>query len=676
MTIKIESDIKEIVIGIDIGGTFTDFVVFDKQSKTIDTFKILSTPNDPSIAVLEGLKNFKDKVINQIIHGSTVATNALLERKGTVTALITTKGFEDIIAIARQYRPEIYNLSSTPPDPLVPKSLRFGIEERINYLGEVVQVLDEEGLSKVIVSLRKKNVESVAISLLFSFLKTEHEKKILSELEKYGLFVSSSHQILPEYREYERTSTTLVNAYVSPVIGRYLDNLSSKSGIKDLKMMQSNGGRISCKTAQKEAVRTILSGPAGGVVGAFNVAKAAGFDKIITFDMGGTSTDVSLCDGCIKTTSEGSIGGFPIRIPIIDIHTVGSGGGSIAYVDPGGAMRVGPQSAGADPGPICYNRGGIYPTVTDANLILGRISSRFFLDGSFALEYEKTRKSLNDLAIKTGLKSLSLDLELEQLVALGIVQIANSHMERAIRVISVEKGHDPADFVLVSFGGAAGLHCCELARGLDIHKVMIPYGASTLSALGMITADVVKDYVKTVMLPRETTRDELEGLFKPLKDIGLHDLLEEKVDIENVHLECELDMRYKGQSYELPIPFKPDFISEFHKRHKILYGSCNPEMKVEIVNLRLTAIGKNNLKLFQKADRREVSRKPEPKFKGPVVLENNIQLTPFYFYRDLNPGDEIRGPAIIIHKDTTIYLGSKDKGHSDDYMNFIIEILR
>jgi len=451
-------------IGIDIGGTFTDFVLFDETTGTYKTYKTLSTPLDPAEAVLTQLADLSQQLAASeqspapvsIIHGSTVATNALLERKGAVTALITTEGFRDLLEIGRQNRPDIYDLFSRRLPSLVPSELRLEVPERVDHRGEPIQPLDLTSFDAIISQLSKARVTSVAVSLLFSFLYPDHENIIADRLRDANFFVSASNEVLPEFREYERTSTTVVNAYVSPVMDRYLARLAAEGHVSDFRVMQSNGGSISVAQARREAVRCVLSGPAGGVVGAQYVSTTAGFERLLTFDMGGTSTDVSLSSGAIEITTESEIGGMPIRIPVIDIHTVGSGGGSIAHIDEGGALRVGPESAGADPGPVCYGRDGRQPTVTDANLILGRLTADNFLGGKMALDEPAAENALTQLAEEAGLVPHA-GLSPAQTAALGVIRVVNANMERALRVISVERGHDPRDFSLVSFGGAGGL---------------------------------------------------------------------------------------------------------------------------------------------------------------------------------------------------------------------------
>src|SRR3989454_3717233 len=406
-------------IGVDTGGTFTDFVVI--RDGKIEIFKELSTPKEPAAAIMKGIARAGDSSVSEVIHGSTVATNALLERKGALTALITTEGFEDVLVIGRQTRRELYNIFVTRPDPLVPDGLRMGVRERTLYDGSIETALDHDHLQTLIKYLRSVNVESIAVSLLYSFTNNENENAVLSALAPLRVPVSVSSKILPEYREYERTSTTVINAYLAPLMSRYLRNLTERLSNRSLWVMQSNGGTVHAETAADAPVKTILSGPAGGVVGAFHVAQACGYSRIITFDMGGTSTDVSLCDGEIKVTHEGQVDGMPIGIPMMDIHTVGAGGGSIAELDTGGALKVGPESAGADPGPICYGKGDRV-TVTDANLYLGKLDTAYPLGGSLRLQDHKLHSAFSALAGRAGLRT-------PRAAAQGVIDVANANME-------------------------------------------------------------------------------------------------------------------------------------------------------------------------------------------------------------------------------------------------------
>jgi len=651
-------------IGIDIGGTFTDFVLFSPTEQTIHTFKQLSTPSQPEESVLSGLDSLEIGR-KKIVHGSTVATNALLERKGARTALITTRGFRDLLQIGRQNRPALYDLFATPPPPLVPDRWRLEVDERVDHRGRVLKALDPAEVDSLIPFLQAEGVSSVAISLLFSFLYPAHEEAISQRLRAANFFVSPSSTVLPEYREYERTSTTTVNAYVSPIMDRYLGRLEGALEGHDLRIMQSNGGSISTAEARRSAVRCILSGPAGGVVGAQAIASQAKLDKIITFDMGGTSTDVSLCDGKLRTTTEAMVGGYPLRIPILDIHTVGSGGGSIAAVDAGGALRVGPASAGANPGPACYGR-ALLPTVTDANLVLGRLAADHFLGGAMQLDRERACHAIGRLGSALNLST--------QACALGIIAVVNAHMERALRVISVERGHDPRDFGLVSFGGAGGLHAADLARQLGIPRVLISPYASTLSALGMLMADVVLDYSQTVMLPGDTPPAILAQKLDPLIARSVSDLAGEGVPPEGMSSESMLDIRYQGQSYELTIPFSDDATTIFHQAHQQAYNYADPTIPLEIVNVRVRAVGRVPRPVIPA----HPPAGPDPSVAlldhRSVTLAEGESVAPFYQGESLRPGNRISGPAVVLRSDTAILIGTPDRATVDPFQNLIIDV--
>ncbi len=582
---------EEILIGVDTGGTFTDFVY--KKGDRWGVYKTLSTPHNPAEAILKGLEVIGDEKPRRIVHGTTVATNTLLERKGAKTAFITNKGFKDIIEIGRQNRERLYDLHYRRPEPLVPRHLRFELDCRVNSKGEIVKDLDPKEVERLIETLEREKVEAVAVCFLFSFLNPEHERfvgNLLRERLK-KVHVSVSSEILPEFREYERASTTVVNAYVAPKMAKYITTLKENLKPRDrLVIMQSNGGVISADTVVKEPVRTVLSGPAGGVVGAWKIGRLAGFERLITFDMGGTSTDVSLIDGKPTLTTETKISGIPIKVPIIDIHTVGAGGGSIVWVDRGGALKVGPQSAGADPGPICYGRGGKRITVTDTNLFLGRLVPDHFLGGRMKLLTEP---------VKEAFENLSRELKTDPYtLAEGILEIANTKMEGAIRVISVQRGYNPEEFALFSFGGAGGMHAVFLAKKLGIPKVFVPRNPGLLSAVGMLLADHIRDYSLTVMLPleRETQKElylHLRELFKTLENRALEDMAKEGYTRlgQDLFFEHTLDVRYRGQSYEVNIPLSETPAEDFEEKYRHLYGYTLENRPMEVVNIRLKAVG-------------------------------------------------------------------------------------
>ena len=679
-------------IGIDVGGTFTDLAAIDEGGR-IRRRKVFSTPDDPSRAVLEGLDLFlgdlgaEGSIPAEVVHGSTVATNAVLELKGARTAFIATAGFRDLLAIGRQDRPDLFDFESRRPPPLVPEELSFELAERVAHDGEVLEPLDEAAIAPLVERLRDLDVESVAVCFLFSFVRPEHEGRVGEALREAGFHVSLSTEVLPEFREYERASTTAMSAYVAPILDRYLSRLEEELPAKKLRIMLSNGGSAGVEVARREAVRSILSGPAAGVVGALHVAMQAGTDRIMGFDMGGTSTDVALLDGGIPATSEGAVAGLPVRVPIVDIHTVGSGGGSIARVDSGGALRVGPKSAGADPGPVCYGRGGRQPTVTDANVVLGRLPPDRFLGGTYRLDEEASHGALARLGEAAGLETTSRDeVEVARHAALGVVRVANARMERALRSISVERGHDPWDFSLVSFGGAGGLHACDLARALGITKVLVPPSASVLSAFGMLTADVAKDYVHTIMLRGDTPFEELAVAARELEARGWEEVAADGVLEDRIELRPGLDLRYEGQAFEITVPLKENFLARFHAEHDRLYGHSDPSAVVEIVNLRLRAsVCLEVLELRPLAHRAEEAA-PQELERRPVVVGPAQELpdgdpagldvcdAPVFEHESLRPGHRFSGPAVVISEDTTVWLGRHARAAVDDYGNLLIEV--
>ena len=634
-------------LGIDTGGTFTDFVRL--ENGVLSTYKLRTTPDDQSRAILEGVHRLSDGAAADIVHGSTVATNAVLERKGARVALIATSGFEDVIRIGRQTRPELYNIFVPLPRPIVDEDMTAGVHERLDASGKILDPLDGAEVEAIAKRLREAGAEVAAVCFLHSYVNPAHEQEAAKRLRAAGWMVSASSEVLPEYREFERWSTTVVNAYVAPLIDRYLARLAAglekQPGIRSsLSIMQSNGGSISASLARAQAVRTVLSGPAAGVVGAKTVANAAGFDRIISFDMGGTSTDVSLVDGAIPTSTDSRVGDFPVRLPVIDIHTVGAGGGSIAYVDSGGALRVGPRSAGAVPGPVCYGVGEEL-TVTDANLLLGRLDAEFFLGGRMSLDVGRVSRIARDVA-----KSLKLDVPS---LAEGIVRVANANMERAIRVVSVERGHDPRRFSLVAFGGAGGMHACEIAQSMEIGTVMVPKHAGVLSALGMLAADVTRDYSATVLKSQaEISIKDLEKLLAGLVTRAERDLKGEGFSGRQTRIDRQLDVRYLGQSFEITLPFGPKFAADFHKRHGKLYGYSNPSRTVEIVAVRVHAAGITGKPELPFSKPRRPLR-PKPTATHPGRFAGKTQKVERYRWPDLEPGASAAGPAVITGPEAT-----------------------
>lgn len=671
-------------IGVDTGGTFTDFVYL--RDGALHIHKRLSTPADPSRAVLSGLERLNVAAVTPVVHGSTVATNALLERRGSRTALVTTAGFADVLAIGRQNRPDLYALVPQKPAPLVPAAWRLEVEERVTAQGEVLVPLQANNLAAVAAKLAAEDIESVAICLLFSYLYRQHEEAVRDYLLAAGLpalvHISLSSEILPEYREYERTATTVINAYVAPRMGQYLKRLEAGLAPRPLRVMQSNGGIISAQRAAHEAARTVLSGPAGGVVGARHVAAQAGYQDIISFDMGGTSTDVALCPGKLPLTGAAEIVGLPLRLPALDIHTVGAGGGSLAYLDVGGALHVGPESAGAAPGPVCYGIPGAAParsftaetgetlwvTTTDANLVLGRLLPDNFLGGKMALHMAPAEKALAALARATGAQDAFA-------AAWAVVQVANATMERAIRRISVERGYDPRAFTLVAFGGAGPLHVCELAESLQIPRVLVPAVPGVLSALGMLVAAPARDYGLTVLqrvVPGDEVDRWLDDAFAPLKRQASMEMKAE--GYREWELKRSLDMRYLGQSHELTVAYQPGAVTErFHLAHGERYGYEQPEAAVEIVTLRLQAVAAVEPPRLPHEDASDSDPATAPGGTRVVWFGAGPQQAALFHRKRLRAGNRFGGPAIVVQYDTTTVVPPGWVARVDGALDLILE---
>ena len=562
--------------GVDVGGTFTDFVVFENGQWRIG--KRLSTPDDQSRAIFDGLHEMNYR--GALVHGSTVATNALLERNGARAALITTAGFADVLEIARQNRPVLYDLSPRKVEPLIARELRFEVSERLDARGAVVTPLSEDDVADVAARLGALKVESVAIVFMWAFLNPAHERRAAAIIRAAlpDVSITLGSELSPEAREYERASTCAINAYLAPPVAKYLGNLSARLPDAPIRVLASSGGALDIATASKQAARLVLSGPAGGVVGARFVAARAGIEQILTFDMGGTSTDVALLDGALPRSSEGEIGGLPLRLPSLDIHTVGAGGGSLARVDEGGALRVGPQSEGSAPGPACYGLGGTKPTVSDANLVLGRLDAGRFLGGAQTLDSVAARAAIEPIA-----RALNATIEA---AALGIIRVANAHMERALRRVSTARGIDPRPFALLPFGGAGPLHAAELAELMGIQRVLVPRFPGVLSALGMLVADETRDDSRALLCDFDELNAETVG--------ALIQQMHANLGLDG-DLEAHIETRYRGQSYELAIPLTLPISeenlarakSEFHHLHQARYGLSNETRAVEAVTLRL-----------------------------------------------------------------------------------------
>ncbi len=648
-------------IAIDTGGTFTD-IVFIRDSRLV-VLKVFSTPADPGRAVMDGLRKIGPDEDVVVRHGTTVATNAMLERKGARVAFLTTKGFEDTIAIGRQARPKLYDWFQPVPDCLVPKHLRFGITERVSSQGELLRAIEPDELAAVVEAISAAGVDAIAISTLFSFANTDSEVKIAAALKTLGLPLSISHRILPEFREYERASTVVANAYVAPKVGSYIaalaESVCQEYSRGRLEVMQSSGGIISARIAAAEPVRTMLSGPAGGVIGAFKLAKLAGFDQIIGFDMGGTSTDVCLVDASgPRISNESMVTGIPIGVPMLDIHTAGAGGGSIARFDAGGLLRVGPESAGSDPGPICFGRGTM-PTVTDANLALGRLDTERFLGGSVTLDRERMMQFMEQA--KGSLATV------EEFAA-GILQVIETSMEKAIRVISVEKGYDPRDFTLVAFGGGGPLHACALARALQVPRVLVPALPGALSAVGILLADTMREYSRTVM---KSVAADLELAFAELEKTGLAEFESEGLRGESLR---SVDLRYTGQGYELNIPYGACMADAFHALHKRRYGFANKIRPLEIVNVRVRLVAAGDP--FEGSSEDVVEGDGSSALAGSrsVYFDGIPHETRLYERDRLHAGDVFSGPAIISEYSSATILPPGDVLRVDTFGNLVIEV--
>jgi len=606
-----------ILLGIDTGGTFTDFVLvkgIPENNIQLTIHKVLSTPAAPEKAILQGIDELGlDSHLREdlfIVHGSTVATNAVLESKGVRTVYITNRGMGDVLTLGRQARRELYNLQPMPSMPPVPKELCLETGGRVSASGEVLESLSQSDLQQLHQQLQTLNPQAVAINLLFSFLNDQFEKQIESIVPK-GMFVSRSSKVLPEIKEYERGITTWLNASVGPIVEGYLRRLSEgvTQRIPDkencrtyISVMQSAGGTIEAGQAARQAVHMLLSGPAGGMAGAQYVAACSGETRLLTFDMGGTSTDVALIDGELQLTSEGRIGSYPVAIPMVDMHTIGAGGGSIASIDAGGLLQVGPQSAGADPGPACYGQGGTYATVTDANLVLGRLRADAFLGGHMVLDITAARKAIRTLA-----SHLNISIEV---MAEGIVRLANEHMARALRVMSVQRGIDPRKLTLVSFGGAGGLHVCALAEALSMRQALVPVNAGVLSALGMLVAPRARFLSQSISGVIESINEiELNKVIDELTRRGKDALMQEGVIENEIEVIPSVDVRYRGQSYSLNIEWlgKQKTANIFHFTHQQRYGH-RLDQPVELVTARIKVYGKKNtVEAFDKLLKKNVS---------------------------------------------------------------------
>jgi 5-oxoprolinase (ATP-hydrolysing) len=670
------------MIGIDIGGTFTDIVAYQaacagEAAGSLRVYKVPSTPHNPAEGLLNGLAALDGGVQDcTLIHGSTVATNALLERKGARTVLVTTEGFADVLEIGRQNRPALYDLLQERPPVLIPRERRLELPERLDYTGEVLHKPMPEDYEHLLQQLEACQPESIALAFLHAYRNPCHEQELAALLRARfpQVYLSLASELLPQFREYERTSTVAVNAYVQPVMARYLANLQTHIP-GPLRIMQSSGGSISAATAAREPVRAVLSGPAGGVIGAMYVARQAGYDQIITLDMGGTSTDVALCPGTIIETSEAVVAGCPVGVPTVAIHTVGAGGGSLVRLDAGQALTVGPASAGADPGPACYGRGDQL-TVTDANLVLGRIDPDYFLGGGFTLYPERAQLHMEELASRMGVSATD--------AALGIIRVANASMERAIRTVSLEKGYDPRLFTLLPFGGSGSLHACELAETLRIPTVFIPRYPGVLSALGMLLAPVVKDYVQNVMLDlSDASQVLLASQFAELEERAQSEMQREIALLglaatENQPLlQRSYDLCYVGQAYELNVAAAEtgqfaDTLLRFHELHQQRFGHSHPEQPVRIVALRIKALFQPPTPALPALPREgETSEHALLGTRSMIFAAGELPVR-LYERAKLRHGNLVAGPALLVQMDSTILLPPAWEGQVDAWGNLIV----
>jgi N-methylhydantoinase A len=629
------------LLGVDVGGTFTDFLLW--QDGRFRAHKRPSTPDDPSRAVLEGIDAL-EVAPDLVIHGSTVATNAVLERRGARTALVTTAGMRDLLVIGRQNRQDIYDLEPETPEPLVPEELRFEISAALDHHGAVERPFDPAQAHHLLEAARAGGAEALAVSLLYAYANPELEEAFAAVAAQFDeLYLSVSSRVSPEYREVERTATAVLNAYVGPVMARYLKRLSDgleERGCGPLRIVQSDGGSADARRAAQLPVATLLSGPSAGVAGAFEVSRSAGFDRIITFDMGGTSTDVALCDAAIPTRADVVIGGFPARTPVVDVETVGAGGGSIARLDAGGALRVGPQSAGADPGPASYGRGEDF-TVTDAQVVLGRLAGGGgLLGGAMTLDVERARAAGAPLVEAFG----SLEA-----AAHAVVAVATANMEAALRVVSVQRGHDPREFTLVAFGGAGPLHACALADSLEMPRVLVPLLPGVLAAQGAVWSDVTGTRSRSVLTRFE--EPSYAALSAALRAVG--EEVRGEPGLAEATLRYAFDMRYAGQSYELTIEAEPANIAPsagaFHALHEQRFAHGDLDAAVEVVNVRATAVVPG----AGEPARPTFAEGASPPTVTPVWFGEQQIDTPNYRREYLRPGTRLEGPAVIHQLDTT-----------------------
>jgi N-methylhydantoinase A len=682
-------------VGVDSGGTFTDICLFEEEQGRVEVWKVSSTPDDPSRGIAQGVEEGMRRVapeagdtpaspVSYFGHGTTVATNALIQHKGVRTGLVTTDGFRDLLEIGRQKRPDLYDLFADKPPTLVERGLRLEVAERVRHTGDVETKLDEGAVRAAACKLREAKVGAVAIAFLYSFVRPEHEqraKEIVQE-EYPEAFICASHEIAPEFREFERLSTAVVNAYLGPVMKRYIERLAPRLASLGMTatphLTQSNGGVIGFETAAAKPVRTVLSGPSTGVVGAQAIGRAAGMPDLITFDMGGTSTDVALLKGGeARLASEAIVHGYPIKAPMLDIHTVGAGGGSIATIDSGGLLKVGPRSCGADPGPVCYGKGNDEPAVTDANVVLQTLNPKYLLGGRMAVRQDLAQDAIGRLAKKLGLSPME--------TAQGIISVVTANMAKAIRVISVQRGHDPRDYTLMAFGGAGPLHAARLAKELDIKRILVPRNPGILCAMGLLLTDLRADFATTRLLPLEPqVVGEIDAAFASLNAQAQDWFVHEEITPDARRLTRTVDMRYMGQNYELAVPLPEGPITVktleslakgFADAHQRMYGFLAENEPVQFVTFRLEATG-----LVSKATLKEhplggpdASKAIREQREVWLAESRDFVSCPVYAREELKPGNRFAGPAIVEQMDATTVVLPGMTARVDAYLNLILE---
>ena len=678
-------------VGVDVGGTFTDFLVVDEAGNA-GVYKTSTTPEDPSIGFFRGLEKAASQrglqldaflqQVETIVHGTTITTNATLTGDGANSGFITTKGFRDVLNMRRGLKERQFE-KYAPPPALIPRRHIQVAEERINVLGEILTPLNEADVRAAARYFRRENIEAVAVSFLWSFRNPAHEMKVKEILEKElpGIYVSLSTEILPQIRLYERNSTTALNAYVGPVLTRYISRLLSELETRNfagnLLIMQSNGGVMSPQVAQRFASNTLLSGPAGAPMAGLFYGNTHGFDNVITVDMGGTSFDVALVkDAEPVVTTEGMIGEHRIASPILDIHTIGAGGGSIAWTDKGGLLAVGPKSAGAVPGPACYGRGGTLPTVTDAQYVLGYLDPAWFEEGELEFDAEAARTAIDQHIARP----LSMDLVT---AADGIYQLVNNNMAAALGVVSVERGYDPREFVLVVAGGAGPIHAAAIARELDIPLILIPRESSVFCAAGMLISDLKHDYVRTYATDiDQVDTGAVSALFKDMAATARATLTSESVPADRIDIKYSADLRYIGQFNEVEVALADgtqltdksveDLSAAFHLKHDSLYGYSMPDAGVELINLRITARGKTEKPAQERHEKGAVD--PDHALLGArdAWFAGDFVDTPVYEGLKLANGNRVSGPAIIVQPTTTIIVPPDFELLCDEYNNYLM----